>query len=56
MAGLKEVHLAADFAGAAGEERAKITVEQLMTHRAGLVPDDPIELYFGTRDVIFARK
>src|SRR5476649_445259 len=27
-----------------------------MTHRAGLVPDDPIELYTGTPQEIFARK
>ncbi len=45
-----------DFAAIAGEDRAKITVEQLMTHRAGFAPDDPIELYSGTRDEIFARK
>lgn len=44
-----------DFA-AGGGERAKVTVEQLMTHRAGLVPDDPIELYTGTPESIFARK
>lgn len=44
-----------DFA-AGGGDRAKITVEQLMTHRAGLVPDDPIDLYTGTPDEIFARK
>jgi uncharacterized protein YbbC (DUF1343 family) len=41
---------------AGGGEREKVTVEQLLTHRAGLVPDDPIELYTGTPDEIFARK
>lgn len=44
-----------DFA-AGGEERGKVTVEQLLTHRAGLAPDDPLELYEGTPDEIFARK
>ena len=39
-----------------GGDRAKVTVEQLMTHRAGLAPDDPIELYTGTRAEIFERK
>jgi uncharacterized protein YbbC (DUF1343 family) len=39
-----------------GGERAKITIEQLLTHRAGLVPDDPIELYAGSLEEIFARK
>ena len=33
-----------------------ITVEQLLTHRAGLVPDDPMDLYTGTPAEIFARK
>jgi uncharacterized protein YbbC (DUF1343 family)/CubicO group peptidase (beta-lactamase class C family) len=44
-----------DFA-AGGGERAAVTVEQLLTHRAGLVPDDPIDLYTGTPAEIFARK
>ncbi|MDQ6893693.1 MAG: DUF1343 domain-containing protein [Acidobacteriota bacterium] len=44
-----------DFA-AGGGERGKITIEQLLTHRAGLLPDDPIELYTGSPDEIFARK
>lgn len=35
---------------------ADITVEQLLTHRAGLVPDDPLSLYKGTPAEIFARK
>jgi len=42
--------------GAGGGDRAKVTVEQLLLHRAGLVPDDPIELYAGTPEEIFARK
>ncbi len=37
-------------------DRAKITVEQLLTHRAGFPPDDPIELYTGAPEEIFARK
>jgi uncharacterized protein YbbC (DUF1343 family) len=44
-----------DFA-AGGGERARVTIEQLMTHRAGLPPDDPLELYTGTAEEIFARK
>jgi uncharacterized protein YbbC (DUF1343 family)/CubicO group peptidase (beta-lactamase class C family) len=39
-----------------GGDRAKVTVEQLMTHRAGLPPDDPIELYTGSPAEIFERK
>lgn len=39
-----------------GGGRARITVEQLLTHRAGLPPDDPIELYTGTPEEISARK
>ncbi|HEX9690031.1 MAG TPA: exo-beta-N-acetylmuramidase NamZ domain-containing protein, partial [Thermoanaerobaculia bacterium] len=39
-----------------GGEREKVTVEQLLTHRAGLAADDPLELYAGTREEIFARK
>jgi uncharacterized protein YbbC (DUF1343 family)/CubicO group peptidase (beta-lactamase class C family) len=39
-----------------GGDREKIIVEQLLTHRAGLPPDDPIELYTGTRAEIFERK
>ncbi len=46
-----------EFAPAsAGDDRAKVTVEELLLHRAGLPPDDPIELYSGTREEIFARK
>ena len=44
-----------DFA-AGGGGRASVTVEELLTHRAGLVPDDPMELYAGTPAEIFARK
>ncbi|HVE65950.1 MAG TPA: serine hydrolase, partial [Thermoanaerobaculia bacterium] len=39
-----------------GGDRDKVTVEQLLTHRAGFVPDDPLELYTGTPEEIFARK
>jgi uncharacterized protein YbbC (DUF1343 family) len=39
-----------------GGDREKVTVEQLLTHRAGLPPDDPIDLYTGTPAEIFARK
>jgi len=39
-----------------GGDRAKVTVEQLLTHRAGLPADDPIGLYEGARADIFARK
>ncbi|HEX5135027.1 MAG TPA: exo-beta-N-acetylmuramidase NamZ domain-containing protein [Thermoanaerobaculia bacterium] len=39
-----------------GGDREKVTVEQLLTHRAGLAPDDPINLYTGTPEEIFTRK
>jgi uncharacterized protein YbbC (DUF1343 family) len=39
-----------------GGDRAKVTVEQLLTHRAGLPPDDPIDLYTGSPAEIFERK
>ena len=42
--------------GAGGGEREKVTVEQLLTHRGGLIADDPMELYLGTPAEIFARK
>jgi uncharacterized protein YbbC (DUF1343 family) len=45
----------ADF-GAGGGGRAAVTVEELLTHRAGLVPDDPMDLYTGTPAEIFGRK
>lgn len=41
---------------AGGGERAKVTVEQLLLHRAGFAPDDPLALYTGTPAEIFARK
>ena len=41
---------------AGGGDRDKVTVEHLLTHRAGFVPDDPLELYTGTPEEIFARK
>ena len=42
--------------GAGGGERGKVTVEQLLTHRGGLVGDDPMDLYLGPPAEIFARK
>ena len=42
--------------GAGGGEREQVTVEQLLAHRGGLVADDPMELYRGTPEAIFARK
>ncbi|HEV8230956.1 MAG TPA: exo-beta-N-acetylmuramidase NamZ domain-containing protein [Thermoanaerobaculia bacterium] len=44
-----------EFAPEKGD-REKVTVEQLLTHRAGFVADDPIDLYTGTVEEIFARK
>ncbi len=44
-----------DFA-AGGGGRAEVTVEELLTHRAGFVPDDPMDLYTGTPAEIFGRK
>lgn len=44
-----------EFAPETGE-REKVTVEHLLTHRAGLASDDPLEIYTGDRDSIFARK
>jgi uncharacterized protein YbbC (DUF1343 family)/CubicO group peptidase (beta-lactamase class C family) len=41
---------------AGGGERATVTVEELLTHRAGFVPDDPMDLYTGPPAEIFARK
>jgi uncharacterized protein YbbC (DUF1343 family)/CubicO group peptidase (beta-lactamase class C family) len=43
-----------DFGREGGRE--KVTVEQLLTHRAGLAPDDPMGLYTGTPAEIFRRK
>ncbi len=42
--------------GAGGGERERVTVEQLLTHRSGLVADDPMSLYEGTPAEIFAKK
>jgi uncharacterized protein YbbC (DUF1343 family)/CubicO group peptidase (beta-lactamase class C family) len=42
--------------GAGGGDREKVTIEELLTHRAGLAADDPIELYTGTKEEIFSRK
>lgn len=42
--------------GAPETDRAKVTIEHLLTHRAGFVPDDPLELYAGSPEEIFARK
>jgi uncharacterized protein YbbC (DUF1343 family)/CubicO group peptidase (beta-lactamase class C family) len=42
--------------GAPDSDRAKVTIEQLLTHRAGFVPDDPLDLYTGSPEEIFARK
>ena len=39
-----------------GGARDQVTVEELLTHRAGLAPDDPMALYTGTREEIFERK
>ncbi len=44
-----------EFAPEKGD-REKVTVGELLTHRAGFVADDPIELYTGTPEEIFARK
>lgn len=42
--------------GAGGGDREKVTVEHLLTHRAGFPPDDPLDLYTGSPEEIFARK
>ena len=44
-----------EFAGGGGE-RDRVTVEQLLMHRAGLAADDPMALYVGTPQEIFERK
>jgi uncharacterized protein YbbC (DUF1343 family)/CubicO group peptidase (beta-lactamase class C family) len=44
-----------EFASGGGA-RDQVTVEELLTHRAGLVPDDPMALYTGTKKEIFERK
>ena len=43
------------FASERGD-RPKVTIEHLLTHRAGLPPDDPLDLYTGTPEEIFTRK
>jgi CubicO group peptidase (beta-lactamase class C family) len=42
--------------GAGGGEREKVTVEQLLAHRSGLVADDPMDLYAGPLSEIWAKK
>ena len=44
-----------EFASGGGA-RDQVTIEELLTHRAGLVPDDPMALYTGTKKEIFERK
>ncbi len=44
-----------EFASGGGA-RDQVTIEELLTHRAGLVPDDPMALYTGTKEEIFERK
>jgi uncharacterized protein YbbC (DUF1343 family)/CubicO group peptidase (beta-lactamase class C family) len=44
-----------EFASGGGA-RDQVTVEQLLTHRAGLAADDPMALYSGTKKGIFERK
>ena len=39
-----------------GGARDQVTVEELLTHRAGLAADDPMALYVGTPQEIFDRK
>ena len=47
--------LVPEFASGGGT-RDQVTVEHLLTHRAGLPPDDPMALYTGTPKEIFERK
>jgi uncharacterized protein YbbC (DUF1343 family)/CubicO group peptidase (beta-lactamase class C family) len=44
-----------EFASGGGA-RDQVTIEQLLTHRAGLAADDPMALYSGSREEIFERK
>jgi uncharacterized protein YbbC (DUF1343 family)/CubicO group peptidase (beta-lactamase class C family) len=39
-----------------GGARDQVTIEELLTHRAGLAADDPMALYIGTAQEIFERK
>jgi uncharacterized protein YbbC (DUF1343 family)/CubicO group peptidase (beta-lactamase class C family) len=41
---------------AGGGARDQVTVEELLTHRAGLAADDPMALYVGSAQEIFERK
>jgi len=41
---------------AGGGARDQVTIEELLTHRAGLAADDPMALYVGTPQEIFERK
>ncbi|HKC23835.1 MAG TPA: serine hydrolase domain-containing protein, partial [Thermoanaerobaculia bacterium] len=40
---------------AGGGLREKVTIEQLLTHRSGLPPDDPMDLYTGAPAAIFGK-
>ncbi len=42
--------------GAGGGAREDITIEQLLLHRGGFAPSDPMDVYFGSPAEIFARK
>jgi uncharacterized protein YbbC (DUF1343 family)/CubicO group peptidase (beta-lactamase class C family) len=44
-----------EFASGGGA-RDQVTVEELLTHRAGLAADDPMSLYVGSPQEIFERK
>jgi uncharacterized protein YbbC (DUF1343 family)/CubicO group peptidase (beta-lactamase class C family) len=44
-----------EFASGGGA-RDQVTVEELLTHRAGLTADDPMALYVGSAQEIFERK
>ena len=44
-----------EFASGGGA-RDQVTIEHLLTHRAGLAADDPMALYVGTQQEIFERK
>ena len=49
------VKLLPEFASGGGA-RDQVTVEELLTHRAGLAADDPMSLYVGSAKEIFERK
>ncbi len=44
-----------EFASGGGA-RDQVTIEELLTHRAGLAADDPMDFYTGTKKEIFERK